>query len=317
MVDSVIDKFGRRVEQRVLTKEPLSSYTSFHIGGPAEYLYTPCGEEDLVCALRAARAFKMPTTVIGNGTNVLVSDRGVEGLVVRLMETSLQPVMEKGLVLARAPMPLSSLLDFAMSQDLSGLEYLVSIPGTVGGAIFMNAGSFSQAISTHLAYVEVLDPNLEYVVKKHEDVDFDYRYSEFQESGAIILGAAFDLEAGDGATIRSTAARIRSEKHAKQSWEHPNAGSIFTNPPTTYAGKLIEEPGARVSRWGRRRCRSSMRTSSSIWEGQPHSMSRALWTLSYRESMHASTCAFRPRSDCSVTFPRGQCMGINEEFLRS
>jgi UDP-N-acetylmuramate dehydrogenase len=187
----------------------------------------------------------VPTTVLGNGTNVLVSDRGVEGLVVRLMETSLQPLMEKGLVLARAPMPLSSLLDFAIHQDLSGLEYLVSIPGTVGGAVYMNAGSFSQAISTHLAYVEVLDRNLEYVVKKHEDIDFDYRYSEFQESGAIILGAAFDLEAGDGATIRSTAARIRSEKHAKQSWELPNAGSIFTNPPTTYAGKLIEEAGCK------------------------------------------------------------------------
>ncbi|MCX6087364.1 MAG: UDP-N-acetylmuramate dehydrogenase [Caldiserica bacterium] len=245
MVDSVIDRFRRRVEQRVLTKEPLSLYTSFHIGGPAEYLYTPCGEEDLICALRAARALKVPTTVLGNGTNVLVSDRGVEGLVVRLMETSLQPVMEKGLVLARAPMPLSSLLDFVIHQDLSGLEYLTSIPGTVGGAVYMNAGSFSQAISTHLAYVEVLDRNLEYVVKKHEEVDFDYRYSEFQESGAIILGAAFDLEAGDGATIRSTAARIRSEKHAKQSWEHPNAGSIFTNPPTTYAGKLIEEAGCK------------------------------------------------------------------------
>ncbi len=175
MVDSVINTFRRRVEQRVLTKEPLSSYTSFRIGGPAEYLYTPCGEEDLICALRAAKALDVPTTVLGNGTNVLVSDRGIEGLVVRLMETSLQPIMEKGLVLARAPMPLSSLLDFAMQQDLSGLEYLVSIPGTVGGAVYMNAGSFSQAISTHLAYVEVLDRNLEYAVKKHEDVDFDYR----------------------------------------------------------------------------------------------------------------------------------------------
>ena len=84
MVDSVIDRFRHRVEQRVLLKEPLAGYTSFRIGGPAELLYTPCGEEDLVCSLRAARALKIPTTVLGNGTNVLVSDRGVEGLVIRL-----------------------------------------------------------------------------------------------------------------------------------------------------------------------------------------------------------------------------------------
>jgi len=245
MVDSVIDRFRRRVEQQVLLKEPLAGYTSFRIGGPAELLYTPCGEEDLVCSLRAARALRIPTTILGNGTNVLVSDRGVEGLVIRLLDAALRPSLEKGLVLARAPMPLGSLLDYAIDHDLAGLEYLVSIPGTVGGAICMNAGSFSEAISTHLAYVEVLNRDLEYVLKTHEDVDFDYRYSEFQENGAIILGAAFDLEAGDGAAIRATAARIRSEKHAKQSWELPNAGSIFTNPPTTYAGRLIEEAGCK------------------------------------------------------------------------
>jgi UDP-N-acetylmuramate dehydrogenase len=245
MVDSVINRFRHRVERQVLQKEPLAAYTSFHIGGPAELLYTPCGEEDLICSLRAARALKIPTTVLGNGTNVLVSDCGVEGLVIRLLDTALRPSLEKGLLLARAPMPLASLLEFAMDHDLAGLEYLVSIPGTVGGAVYMNAGSFSEAISTHLAYVEVLDRDLEYAVKRHEDVDFDYRYSEFQENGAIILGAAFDLEVGDGAAIRATTARIRCEKHAKQSWELPNAGSIFTNPPTTYAGRLIEEAGCK------------------------------------------------------------------------
>ena len=245
MTSSVLDKFRGRVAQRVLTREPLAPYTSFHIGGPAEYFYSPCGEEDLICALRAARALGMPVTILGNGTNVLVSDRGVDGLVVRLVETTPRPMLEKGLVLARAAMPLSFLLDFAMERDLAGLEYLVSIPGTVGGAIFMNAGSFSQAISTHLAYVEMLDRNLTYVVKRHEDIDFDYRYSEFQENGGIILGAAFELEHGDGAVIRSVAERIRLEKRAKQSWEHPNAGSIFSNPPTTYAGKLIEEAGCK------------------------------------------------------------------------
>jgi len=245
MTNSVLDKFSRRVEQKVLSQEPLSGYTSFRIGGPAEYLYTPDGEEDLICALRAARSLKIPTTILGNGTNVLVSDQGVEGLTIRLVEQTRHPVLQRGLVLARSGMPLGSLIEFSMGHELSGLEYLVGIPGTVGGAVFMNAGSFSQAISTHLAYVEILDRNLEYALKSHEEIDFDYRYSEFQESGAIILGAAFELEHGDAATIRSTAARIRTEKYAKQSWEHPNAGSIFMNPPTTYAGKLIEEAGCK------------------------------------------------------------------------
>ncbi|MCE5193041.1 MAG: UDP-N-acetylmuramate dehydrogenase [Candidatus Cryosericum sp.] len=245
MTSSVLDRFRGRVAQRVLVKEPLAPYTSFHIGGPAEYFYMPRGEEDLICALRAAKSLGMPATILGNGTNVLISDRGIQGLVVRLVETSLSPVLENGLVLVRAPIPLSVLLNFAMERDLAGLEYLVSIPGTVGGAIYMNAGSFSQAISTHLAYVEVLERDLTYATRRHEDIDFDYRYSEFQEDGAVILGAAFELEHGDGATIRSTAERIRSEKRAKQSWEHPNAGSIFSNPPTTFAGKLIEEAGCK------------------------------------------------------------------------
>lgn len=251
MVDSVIDKLRRRVEQAVLQNEPLSAYTSFHIGGPAEFLYTPQGEEDLVCALRTARKFDVPTTILGNGTNVLISDRGIAGLVIRLSEPSLRPAMEKDLLTARASMPLSILLDYAIEKELEGLEYLVGIPGTVGGAIYMNAGSFSQAISTHLAYVEILNRDLEYILLRHEEIDFDYRYSEFQENGAIILGATFDLKPGDGAVIRATARRIGTEKRAKQSWEHPNAGSIFMNPPTTYAGKLIEEAGCKGLKVGK------------------------------------------------------------------
>lgn len=250
MVDSVVDKLRRRVQQTVLQKEPLSAYTSFRIGGPAEFLYTPQGEEDLICALRIARKLGVPTTVLGNGTNVLISDRGIEGLVVRLSEPLLQPSFEKNLLTARASMPLSILLEYTINKELEGLEYLVGIPGTVGGAVYMNAGSFSQAISTHLAYVEVLNQDLEYVIKRHEEIDFDYRYSEFQENKAVILGAAFELQRGDGVSIRSTARRIGMEKKAKQSWEHPNAGSIFMNPPTTYAGKLIEEAGCKGLKLG-------------------------------------------------------------------
>lgn len=245
MVDSVVERFRRRVAVNVIEQEPLSSYTSFRIGGPAEILYTPEDEGDLVCAVRAARRLGIPTTILGNGTNVLVSDSGVQGIVIRLLEPSRRPTMEEGLVLVKAATPLASLLEFAVVRSLEGLEYLTGIPGTVGGAVYMNAGSFSQAISTHLAYVELLDRKLEHVVKRHEEIDFDYRYSEFQESGAIILGAAFDLDPGDQTLIRATAERVRTEKRAKQSWEYPNAGSVFMNPPTTYAGKLIEEAGCK------------------------------------------------------------------------
>lgn len=229
---------------KIKKNESLSQHTSFRIGGDAEFFCSANTNEELIKVLSLIKRYQIPFAIIGNGTNILFSDKGIEGIVVRLSKKEKMDIKDD-LIFCGSRNSLSSFMNFAMVNNYGGLEFLEGIPGTVGGAIFMNAGSSINSISTCLSSILVIDKNLEYQTRLHKEVSFNYRFSDFQLNGDIILGAWFNLPHDDAKKIAITRKDIREHKIKTQSWEFPSAGCIFRNPPATAAGKIIEESGCK------------------------------------------------------------------------
>jgi UDP-N-acetylmuramate dehydrogenase len=234
---------GFYVEQEV----PLRRYTSFRVGGPAEFLAAPESVEMLAGLLRAAKANAIPVMVLGGGTNVLVSDKGIRGLVVLLTGLKGEPELKKtgqGTVMnARAGMSLASLCRLAMDKGLAGLEWAAGIPGTLGGAVMMNAGSFGSDMASVVASIEVLDlGTLEISTLERKDLDFSYRQLEMKNT--VILGTCLFLADGDATDISRAYDRNLRHKKATQPVSKASAGCFFKNPsPEKPAGWLIEQSG--------------------------------------------------------------------------
>lgn len=229
----------------VLLNEPLSKHTSFKIGGPAEIFVRPSCREDLVNVLKWSNQNNLPIFVIGNGTNIIVSDDGVEGVVINLSSGFEKMEFDGNNALVGAGVNLQNFLDEAMKKNLGGLEFAWGIPGAVGGSIVMNAGSNSHFISTKIERVFVMDYKGKEHNLNHDDLKFNYRYSMLQSEPLVLTEAFFVLDYKDGSTIMSERDRNLKARWEKQPINYPCAGSVFKNPPTTYAGKVIEEAGCK------------------------------------------------------------------------
>lgn len=230
---------------------PLAAQTSFHIGGPAQLFFEPRNREELSLALRTAGKEGVPITLMGNGSNLLVSDAGVEGLVVRLGPAfSAVSLREDGKVSALAGSLLCALANFAAVKGLMGLEWAAGIPGSVGGALAMNAGAFGGEIKDVLYEVEYLDTaGGEIIRRAPQEGELGYRRSAFAWPERVVVEAAFSLLPDDGgmwARMREFADRRRE----KQPLSYPSAGSTFKRPPGHYAGALIEAAGLKGARVG-------------------------------------------------------------------
>jgi len=236
------------------SEEPLSRYTSFRVGGPADLLALPSNRQTLVSLLTAAREEKIPVTIIGGGTNTLVSDKGIRGLVIVLTALKTQPSIlenpqidtaheDKKTIRADAGERLSTICQFAMDQELSGLEFAAGIPGTLGGAIMMNAGTSAWEISQVVTAVEVIDTkNAFYQTIERKELEFSYR--KLSLSDKIIVGAHLTLTKGDPGTIKDIFAQTLKNKKETQPISLASAGCFFKNPsPDMPAGKLIEDAG--------------------------------------------------------------------------
>ena len=238
-----------------MSEEPLSRYTSFRVGGPADLLALPSDRQTLISLLAAARKEKIPVTLIGGGTNTLVSDKGIRGLVIVLTALKTHPNILEGsidktkqktenkTIRVDAGERLSTICQFAMDQELSGLELAAGIPGTLGGAIMMNAGTSAWDISQVVTAVEVLDTkNFTYQTIERKNLAFSYR--KLSLSDQIIVGAHLTLTQGDPGMIRNTFAQTLKNKKATQPISQASAGCFFKNPsPDMPAGKLIEDAG--------------------------------------------------------------------------
>ncbi|MDO9536531.1 MAG: UDP-N-acetylmuramate dehydrogenase [Bacillota bacterium] len=227
-----------------LENEPMSLHTSLRIGGPAELLIYPQSLEELKDVFRTARLDDIPIFVLGQGTNLLVRDEGIRGIVVNLSYVCSDCRFMNDTVRAGAALPLSKLAREAADKGLDGLVFTTGIPGSLGGALYMNAGAYGSTISELVSEVGVLDYDGRYQLRSREELDFSYRWSNFQSEDVVIIDGVLDLQPGDKEEIITRMRAIQDERRFKHPLL-PSAGSVFRNPPGRPAGKLIEEAGCK------------------------------------------------------------------------
>lgn len=231
-------------DDRVLLQEPMKNHTTFRVGGPAEFYIVP-KKEQVKEAVRICREYDVPFLLIGNGSNLLVSDRGINGAVIEIGKDIGEIRVEEEHVYAQAGALLSKTAFVAMKAGLEGMEFAAGIPGCVGGAVVMNAGAYGGEIKDIVKSVTVL--TLEGAMKKIsvEELKFSYRYSNILQNDYIVLETEFLLKKGNIEQIREKMERLKEKRLEKQPLEYPSAGSTFKRPKGYFAGKLIMDAGLR------------------------------------------------------------------------
>lgn len=229
---------------------PMEELTSFHIGGPAELLVTADNPVKVQKIKALCESENIPLLFIGNGSNLLVCDQGVPGVVLKLDGRFVLPEIRDGLIICQAGMPLKTLCRFVRDNGLSGLEFAYGIPGTVGGAVYMNAGAYGGQISDVIEWAEAIYPNGEICRIDSNALMLGYRYSVFMECGALVTAAAFRLKPDRPDEIGKRMDEFMKLRREKQPLEYPSAGSFFKRPEGHFAGALIESSGLKGCRVG-------------------------------------------------------------------
>ncbi|MCL6638311.1 MAG: UDP-N-acetylmuramate dehydrogenase [Firmicutes bacterium] len=228
---------------RVKVNEPLKEHTSWKIGGPADIFVEPAGRRELQIAVSYAHERGIPLTVIGNGTNLLVSDRGIRGIVVKIGRELGRVTVRDTEVTAEAGASLARVAAAAFKAGLAGFAFSAGIPGTVGGAVVMNAGAFGRCAGDVIRSVSVMGYDGILSRRTREEMNFRYRASALQEEPAIVVDAVFALERGDPRQIYLDMKQYLERRKGSHPLSLPNAGSVFKNPPGNPAGKIIEQSG--------------------------------------------------------------------------
>ena len=231
---------ARLADVTVLAEEPLARHTSFGIGGPAEALVLPHGAQALSAVMAWLAVGGQRPLLLGNGTNLLVSDAGVRGVVVKLAGGLRGMELRSERLVAAAGEALAAVGDRAAQAGLSGLEYIAGIPGTVGGAVIMNAGAFDAEIAQVVEWAEVVDPQGQFRRLGREDLDFGYRRCALRDAGSALSRVGLRLVPGDPASIHRRMCETLERRCAKQPVAQRSADCIFKRPPGDYAGRLVE-----------------------------------------------------------------------------
>lgn len=235
---------------RVRAQEPLAPYTTWKIGGPADVLIIPENREELAAALALLHRHGVPWQVLGRGSNTLVSDKGVRGAVVKLGEGFDDIRFEGNTVTAGASYSFIKLSVLAGKEGLTGLEFAGGIPGTVGGAVYMNAGAHGSDVSRIFKSADIVWEDGSEETLDGDGMNFSYRHSVLHEKRGIVTGAAFRLEQGDRKEIAAAMASYKDRRRRTQPLQEPCAGSVFRNPPGDHAARLIEAAGLKGSTEG-------------------------------------------------------------------
>lgn len=236
-------------ENQIKRNEPMSRHTTFHIGGPADFMIQP-DLKQLELVIAYCTKEQIPYTIIGNGSNLLVGDGGIRGLVIELAAPASKIRVQGNRIYAECGALLSKVAGTAADAGLTGMEFAAGIPGSIGGAVFMNAGAYGGEMQQIVESVDILRPDGSRVCIDGADMEFGYRHSVLQREPGIVCAVTLSLQPGNPEQIRSYMKELRDKRVEKQPLEYPSAGSTFKRPEGYFAGKLIMDAGLRGFRVG-------------------------------------------------------------------
>lgn len=232
-------------DNQIRLDEPMRDHTSFKIGGPCDYFFSPNSVDELSRLLKLCFQYNIEVFILGNGSNLLVTDKGFRGAVIQVFKNFNNITIEDTKIVAGAGILLAALAAHAAKAHLTGLEFASGIPGTLGGAVYMNAGAYGGEMKQVIKKVTAISLLGEIKVFHEEDLEFDYRHSALQEGHFIALEAEIQLTKGDIKEIKELMLDLNSRRKDKQPLEFPSAGSTFKRPEGYFAGKLIMDAGLR------------------------------------------------------------------------
>lgn len=231
-------------EGRILFDEPMKKHTTFRVGGSADVLILPEGDE--ICeVIKCCRKYDEPYDIVGNGSNLLVSDKGIRGLVIAMVSRRQTPKVEEQMITAGAGMLLSKVANEAAKAGLAGMEFAAGIPGSIGGAVVMNAGAYGGEMKDIIKSVTVVDETGEKKRLTVQELELGYRTSCIKKNKYVVIEAELRLQQGTEIEIRARMEELRQKRLEKQPLEYPSAGSTFKRPEGYFAGKLIMDAGLR------------------------------------------------------------------------
>lgn len=236
--------------EQLMVDEPMRAHTTFRIGGPADYLIFPSTREDVRMVFRLLRQYGIPVTVLGNGSNVLVRDKGIRGAVLKFNGPFSEMRQEADCIVAGAGALLKDVSHFAADHGLSGMEFAVGIPGSIGGAVFMNAGAYDGEMKQVVSKVYAVGADGAYAELEADALDLGYRHSVFQTNGQVICEVVLRLVPGKPEDIHAKMDDFTQRRESKQPLEMPSAGSTFKRPTGHFAGTLIDQTGLKGLRVG-------------------------------------------------------------------
>lgn len=239
--DFLYDELKKIVSKKnVVKKKPLKEYTYTKLGGEADYFVRPETYDQVQRIIKFARENKVPFTLLGNGSNLIIKDGGIRGIVMNLGNLSAVTI-EGDVVIAQAGAKIIDVSRAALAEHLTGLEFACGIPGSVGGALFMNAGAYGGEVKDVLKSATIVTREGELKTLNASELDLSYRTSNIPENGYIVLDAVFTLSPGKHEEIKAIMDDLTFKRESKQPLEYPSCGSVFKRPPGYFAGKLIQD----------------------------------------------------------------------------
>ena len=247
MQQNALKKLHKLVRGKILCNVPLSRYTSLRVGGPAEIMIYPLNIMELQKVINFSRTHKVPYFILGRGTNLLIKDGGVRGIVIKLSRSFkkikvVETLRNHTSLLVEAGVSLRRLLNFSAEKGLSGLEFLSGIPGSTGGALWMNSGAYGRQMQDVTESLTLMTPKAEVVEKKRNQLNFDYRQLRLP-TGTIITNALIQTKQENPKKITAEIEKNKKRRSKNQPLNLPSAGSVFKNPPGKSAGRLVEQAG--------------------------------------------------------------------------
>ncbi len=242
--------FSINIFKNILINEPMKNHTTFKVGGPADIVIIPQNEDELIESVKICRENNIEFLIMGNGSNLLIRDGGIRGVVIKINEGFNKIKIDGNKIYCEAGALLSLTSRKALKESLKGLEFAFGIPGTIGGAVTMNAGAYNGEMKDVVSKVRVLDS--ENIIKEYtnEEMNFRYRNSKVLDDDLIVLGVELDLEKGIKSEIEDRMKELTYKRTSKQPLELPSGGSTFKRPEGYFAGKLIDDSGLRGLKYG-------------------------------------------------------------------